>query len=366
MTREILCNKIIETTNQLGYTPTRKEFMKLTGIGEYTFEKLKLNYTKFIEETGLEKPSPVFKYRKEYLNKLKKFIEDIGYVPYQREVYENGIIDQHTIKKLGGYKNILQEIGYEYPKWRAEDWTKKEMKEAFLRVYKDKAPSIEQVYEDYQSGKLPFSTFVIRRKFGTLNAFAQYCGLELNMFAIHYYTKQEIKDMFLLVYDIDDIPPTQLDVDNDYKKGIFKFSVSMLHTKFGSYNSFLYYCGFQELNGRFSMPCIALDGHSCDSRAEKYIDDFLYNNDIEHETHPYYKDFIEGFKHNNQADWLLGDGTVVEYFGLIGYTKYEDKIQAKLKILKDNKINYIAIYPDNINRLDILFVDYLESHEEVV
>lgn len=57
------------------------------------------------------------------------------------------------------------------------------------------------------------------------------------------------------------------------------------------------------------------------------------------------------------------DGTVVEYFGLMGNKNYEYRVNEKLKIFKKNKIKYIAIYPNDINRLDFLFKDYLATEE---
>jgi|GEM_PF-3613903 len=339
------------------YVPTKKELIKEGILTQGDIAKHG-GYLALLEKIGYSYPGEYTK--NQVLNKLNDYISALDYVPYQREIYENGILSQYTLKKHGGYENLLRELGYEYPKWRAEDWTKEEMKQAFLDIYTGKSPSIEQVYEDYKLGKLPFNMFVIRRKFGTLNAFAKYCGLELNAYSVHYYTKGEIKELFLERYDITDIPPQQLEVDEDYRSGDFKFSADMLGNKFGSYNKFLKYCGFEVFNSRFSYPCIAKDGHLCDSRAEKFIDDFMYINNIKHKPHPRYSSFIEGFKKTNKADWALEDGTIVEYFGLMGYEKYEEKMKEKIKLLEDNNIQYIAIYPNNLNNLGNVFDEHLE------
>lgn len=355
--KDQVIDKVTNYINEHNYIPTKRELIKSTDLTNQNFINSG-GYLKLLEGLGYTHPREMTK--KEVLQKLSDYLSTLDYVPYQREIYENKIVHYTTMDKHGGYENLLKELGYEYPKWRAEDWTKKEMKEAFLEIYSDKAPSIEQIYEDYQSGKLPFSTFVIRRKFETLNAFAKYCGLDMNVFSINYYEEEEVRDMFLNIYDIEDIPPTMLDVDDDYKCGNFKFSPDMLHNKFGSYNDFLNYCGFEVFNSKFGYPCVAEDGHLCDSRTEKIIDDFMYHNNIKHEPHPRYSDFITGFKSINKADWKLSDGTIVEYFGLIGYKKYEEKMQKKLEILNSNNISYIAIYPSNINHLDFVFSKYLE------
>lgn len=355
--KDQVISKIKEYIKEHNYIPTKRELIKNTDLTNQNFVNSG-GYLKLLEGLGYTHPREMTK--DEILQRLSDYLSTLDYVPYQREIYENKIVHYTTMDKHGGYENLLKELGYEYPKWRAEDWSKEEMKEVFLETYSDKAPSIEQVYEDYQSGKLPFSTFVIRRKFGTLNTFAKYCELDMNVFSINYYKKEEIKKMFLRLYNVDDIPPTKLEVDGDYECNNFKFSSDMLHNKFRSYNEFLKYCGFEMFNSRFSYPCVAKDGHLCDSRAEKVVDDFMYNNGIIHIPHPRYKDFIVGFKKNNLADWMLEDGTVVEYFGLTGREQYDKKTKHKISVLQENNKKYIAIYPNDINNLDSLFGEYLE------
>lgn len=355
--KDQVIDKVTSYINEHNYIPTKRELIKNTDLTNQNFINSG-GYLKLLEGLGHTHPREMTK--KEVLQKLNDYLSTLDYVPYQREIYENKIVHYTTMDKHGGYENLLKELGYEYPKWRAEDWSEKEMKKVFLKIYSDKAPSIEQIYEDYQSGKLPFSTFVIRRKFETLNAFAKYCDLDMNVFSINYYKEEEVRDMFLNIYDIEDIPPTMLDVNDDYRCGNFKFSSDMLHNKFGSYNDFLNYCGFEVFNSKFSYPCIADDGHLCDSRTEKIIDDFMYSNNIKHSLHPRYSNFIDKLNTKKKADWILDDGVVVEYFGLMGYDKYEKKVDEKLRLLNDNDIKYIAIYPSDIKNLENLFNEYLE------
>jgi hypothetical protein len=68
--------------------------------------------------------------------------------------------------------------------------------------------------------------------------------------------------------------------------------------------------------------CLAKDGHTCRSLAEKTIDDFLSDHKILHSREPFYPGF------NYRADFEI-KGTYIEYFGLAGNNEYDNKIEAK-------------------------------------
>jgi len=339
-----------------GKVPIHKEILQFNPY--LTRERLKKygGYLKIINDLKLRHPARASK--ESIYQALDKYIKTVGYVPTQVECRDQGVAQNHSFDRFGGYKQVLFDLGYEYPKWRAKDYTKNEMKEAFLKLY-EKAPSIQQVYDDYKLGRLPFNMFVIRTKFGSLNGLVKYCGLEFNQRVMYYYTDQELIDMFIGKYG-NDAPPLQEVVNADYHNGTFLYSANMTYSKYGSYGDFLKLCGYETFNnGIYGEASVALDGHKCDSKAEKLIDDFLFTNNIPHEAHVLYRRFIPNHKHNHKCDWVLTDGTVIEYFGLQGQKQYDIKTKNKIKILNNNKIKSIFIYPDDINHLDILFADYI-------
>jgi hypothetical protein len=93
--------------------------------------------------------------------------------------------------------------------------------------------------------------------------------------------------------------------------------------------------------------CLALDGHTCFSLAEKTIDDFLFHHGIAHSREPHYPDS------EFRADFEI-EGSFVEYFGLAGNQLYDEKIQAKKQIAKMAGIKLISIYPKNLVNLSWL------------
>ena len=87
--------------------------------------------------------------------------------------------------------------------------------------------------------------------------------------------------------------------------------------------------------------CIAKDGHVCYSLAEKTIDDYMFIRNIKHEKEPHYP---EG---NLRADFLVND-IFIEYFGLRGDLKYDEKTKLKKEICARHCIQLISIFNEDL------------------
>ncbi len=121
---------------------------------------------------------------------------------------------------------------------------------------------------------------------------------------------------------------------------------------FGSWNNAIRIAGFEPNPVKFANKQIANDGHVCDSIAERTIDDYLFKNNVSHQTHfPY----PEG---SYTADFKIGNN-YVEYFGLSGEIPKYDNIKELKKIIASKyKIKLLEIYPRNLyrkNGLDEIF-----------
>ena len=90
----------------------------------------------------------------------------------------------------------------------------------------------------------------------------------------------------------------------------------------------------------------ATDGHLCDSVSEVLIDNWLYENGIQHE-----KDFRYP-NTNHKADWMIKSANkriFIEYFGLANDSpRYDRCIQNKKLICKKHNISLISIYPKDL------------------
>lgn len=120
---------------------------------------------------------------------------------------------------------------------------------------------------------------------------------------------------------------------------------------FGTWNNAIEAAGFDPNPVLFAKHQVAKDGHTCDSLAEKIIDDYLFEKGILHErTIPY-----PGGIYN--ADFKIGN-RLIEYFGLTGeHKRYDELRMIKQKIAKDLKLELIEIYPKDLyplNKLEIV------------
>lgn len=59
------------------------------------------------------------------------------------------------------------------------------------------------------------------------------------------------------------------------------------------------------------------------------------------------------------ADWLLADGTFVEYAGLTGSEPYDRKMAIKARLAAMVGIELIIVYPSDLARLNTVFAAHL-------
>lgn len=107
----------------------------------------------------------------------------------------------------------------------------------------------------------------------------------------------------------------------------------------------------------FANKHIAIDGHKCDSLAEKIIDDWLYARKIKHQRSVPYPG-NEKFT----CDFVIGNKWI-EFFGLHGEHKRYDLLRRiKLKMVKKYEIDLIEVFPNDVfpkKRLEIKFADLM-------
>lgn len=103
--------------------------------------------------------------------------------------------------------------------------------------------------------------------------------------------------------------------------------------------------------GYYGIVTVAADGHDCRSLAEKTIDDWLFENGIEHEIEPLYPCDPELNPDGRlKADWRVG-GTVIEYFGLLAKAEYRERVAAKRNLCEKYRIALIAVEPSDLFHL---------------
>ena len=131
---------------------------------------------------------------------------------------------------------------------------------------------------------------------------------------------------------------------------------------FGKYHPTTYYNYFSSwtevLSSAGLLPTkyhiIAKDGHICRSNGEVMIDNFLFSHNIQHEREPLYPNSLM------KADWLIKNCIYVEYFGLINFPWYKNRVKQKLEIINKNNIPFIGIFPEDLKNLEDKFACVLK------
>lgn len=100
------------------------------------------------------------------------------------------------------------------------------------------------------------------------------------------------------------------------------------------------------------IRCLAQDGHICHSLDEQRVDDWLFGHGFRHEREPAYPVHPSlNPQGHRRADWSVLD-TFIEYFGLVGDSDYEKKMDEKIALAEHLRIRMIALYPSDIETLD--------------
>ena len=98
--------------------------------------------------------------------------------------------------------------------------------------------------------------------------------------------------------------------------------------------------------------CPARDGCFCRSFEEVRVDDWLFENGLEHIKEPAYpRHPIYNKTGRKRGDWLVGD-VYVEYAGLLSDKAYEKRLLEKVTMCEELGLTLIVLTRDDLNQLD--------------
>jgi len=305
----------------------------------------------------------------ELVDVVSKFVNDNGYLPFHSILFENKLTVKRDFDEFHGYKNFIKK---HFPDMKPSFGeihsveTKERMKEEVLNaVGRNGRFTVRDADELNESGRISFSRFQIYNSFGNWNDFLKYCGLPLNNGKLDDYSDDDLISMFLEKYDVNDVPTT-MRVDEDYALGEFVASVRLLSVRFGSYNTFLKQCGLATRSQSwFNNFSVSKDGDLCNSRSELLVDDFFYDNDIPHRKEVWYRDLGIETKKKYRTDWVLEDGLVVEFCGMMAMDEYAIKMEEKEDMLITNDIPFVFLEFADLKNLETIFEKYIKKEVSV-
>ncbi len=133
---------------------------------------------------------------------------------------------------------------------------------------------------------------------------------------------------------------------------------------FGSFNQALVSLGYTPVSvakgNQYGNSVVAKDGHICDSNEECMVDNFLFDNKISHSIQPLYPRHSSlNIKGYIRADFLLQDGTFVEYCGLINKAFYRTRLERKIHLANELGLKLITVMPSDLSNLKKIFKTYI-------
>lgn len=138
------------------------------------------------------------------------------------------------------------------------------------------------------------------------------------------------------------------------------------HRKVYSWTDWLGQAGLLADGIRTSRGVIvtAKDGHMCRSLLERQIDDFFFDNGIEHEIEPFYPFDPEVNLDGYRADWRLADGTFVEALGFTSNPVYMAKAERKISLASRHQIPIVTVTGDDLRDLLTIFAKWLPPESD--
>jgi predicted hydrocarbon binding protein len=98
----------------------------------------------------------------------------------------------------------------------------------------------------------------------------------------------------------------------------------------------------------------------CYSLYELIITEFFIENIFNYKKEYYYYKLINDKRcGKREADWLLNNNILVEFWGFPNDKNYYNRMEQKRLICKDNNIRLIEIYKENINDLNRMFSEFI-------
>ena len=109
---------------------------------------------------------------------------------------------------------------------------------------------------------------------------------------------------------------------------------------------------------------MAKDGHICRSLLERQIDDFFFDNGIQHETEPHYPFDPDINPDGYRADWRLADGTYVEALGFTTNPVYMAKAERKISLAAWHQIPVLTVTESELPNLLNIFAKWLPPNSD--
>lgn len=270
--------------------------------------------------------------------------------------------------RFGGFVNALELLGYEVnPTSKAMKNTKQKENKTLLNelicVLNNYGKISCKEFDKY--GLCEYQTYLKRFSLNGYYDLLLLVGFDEYAEEIRYIEDEEIIDIFINIKDNLKHIPTIKEIEAYAKENNVVGITRKIYWRWGSYTEFL-----KSINKyksyRFKIQ-FSDDGKVCLSTYEQIISNILYHNNIEYEKDVPYKKFISDFKKEYTIDYYLPQYDLyIEMFGIVGIPSYDEKIIEKQKLLKDNNLILISIFPKDFQDNNYIMDDFILSKIKLI
>ena len=309
--------------------------LKEAGI-EITEDKKKIFERKYTDEQVLD----IFRRIVEDNLKETGLLLNMEYFRSGKEIGESTIT-----RHFGTLEKAYELIGINQLKYN-NDLLEKDMLEKYIEISNilDKTPSGRDLEKFSKDSKRYYSAKAYTFHFGGMNKLQQLVNLKPTRLGWDM-TKDEMLNRLNKLATELGITPSFEDVD------ICPYTpCGTTYTKFfGSFIEAIIKAGMTPRSKK--EPLITPKGNKALSGYEYKFMLVLEQYNIDFKKEEFYKKYIKYFKRNYRFDFTLefnNELFFIEIFGITGNEKYDTKVQEKIQLCKDNRLNLIEFYPDDI------------------
>lgn len=361
-----LLRRIYEKTKKI---PTTTYIQNELKINKGWFTSTFGSFRKALYEAGLVGKEYTFNKEKlviESINIIKKLYSDLGKVPtasdYDQIVKGTGYLNRKALES-----NLNLRFAEICNKYIGEANQLKKNKDTLLIELiqlKEKLGRIPRIQDLKENGLSEFKQYT--RTFNkTFSEILEDLGWELDYVRPKHKTDEELLRDYKYLYEELGRIPLREDLNNDEK--ICNYNT--YKNRFGDLRvvwetlEIEYVEDLASHSLGMGYTCIDNNGDVCRSYSEMIITNYLIKRRIKYiKEYPYSKLIINDDS-KKRFDWYLPDYNIcVEYFGLFDKNqvtkdnwvgKYSRKVLEKIKICKENNIDLISIFPDEINEFNM-------------
>lgn len=311
-----------------------------------------------LKELGIFKDNHCFnrecKTDRQMLDELRSFTTDYLkkhlFLPVEADVEacKNLSSVSTYIRRFGSLSNAYNLIGY------SDDFNHnrflEDIKEKYIECCKayGKTLNSREITRLSKNGDM-YATTTIINNFGSLSNFQKECGFTPTIIGKSI-SREEVLDLLVKLKDELGRVPLQEDV----ARCEWLPSSNYFCKYFGSYKEALNLIGLKA-----SKTCRSKSGVKCNSQYELKIANALEKHNVSYEKEVQYKTVIPDFPKAYRFDFAIEKDNVkyyIEFFGITGVHSYEEKTKEKIELCRNNSINLISLFPEDI---------YSKSYDDV-